>query len=420
MGTGAAFTNKFVTFNGLSQNLAYGDNYVWITYDINNTANMGDTLRAMIDTASIMISGSGGASDPGNLPVNAIDSPQYRMIDYCNFAITGEVEPITRVTFASIDQASSEVRDGSPAQENFTSQVAVVTRGNTYPITVKGNTVGSYTDSVRVFIDWNQDGIFAGQEEQYDIGALFNSTGVDNVSVSANITVPANASVGNTRMRVTKKYQAYATACNEDGYGQAEDYTLSVQSTLPVTFASFRGERAGKVNRLTWTTANEVNNAGFTVQRATNAVDFVSIGSVASKAVNGNSSAPLQYTMDDVAPLRGTGYYRLQQTDKDGKIMYSSIVSIKGDKVTAVQVNMVYPNPAISVLNASIESPADKKVTILVTDMTGRVVMAEVHQLTEGTNNLQLGVNRLTSGMYLLKVLGDDNTASAATRFVKQ
>ncbi len=69
--------------------------------------------------------------------------------------------------------------------------------------------------------------------EGYVIGDLINSTGADGKQVTANIAVPAGALSGPTRMRVIKKYNSAPVACETAGYGQAEDYTLSVAPAGP-------------------------------------------------------------------------------------------------------------------------------------------------------------------------------------------
>jgi len=160
---------------------------------------------------------------------------------YCPATYPDDVEPITSVVFAGINNTSSATVNGSPALEDFTGQVATVVQGSTSnSITVKGNTAGPYTNYIRVYIDWNQNNSLTDAGESYDIGTINTSTGTDAIQVSGNIAVPAGALPGNTRMRVTKRFDAYGPACNDLGdgsdYGQAEDYTVNV--VLPATIDS--------------------------------------------------------------------------------------------------------------------------------------------------------------------------------------
>lgn len=148
---------------------------------------------------------------------------------YCNVTFTDGVEPITLVQFAGINN-TSPAAIGGPAIQDFTAITGNVTAGVSYPITLKGNSDGSYTNYFRVYIDWNQNNVFTDAGESYDIGTIVGSTGVDAIVLNGNIAVPLTALGGSARMRVMKRFNAYSTnACQTGGgYGQVEDYTLAV------------------------------------------------------------------------------------------------------------------------------------------------------------------------------------------------
>jgi len=157
---------------------------------------------------------------------------------YCAVSVEWDVEPISLVNFANLNNATSEVVNATPAYENFTAMAANVTRGQSYALTVKGNTVGNYTHDVRVFMDWNKDGIFDMATEYYPL-SLSPSTGNDAVEATQEITIPATAALGNTRMRIIKdQWTAYEEgdfdACTDSYYGQVEDYTLTIEENLSV------------------------------------------------------------------------------------------------------------------------------------------------------------------------------------------
>ena len=155
-------------------------------------------------------------------------------LPYCAESYLSGVEPITLVKFSNINQSSSASLS-SIAHENYTAVVGNVSPGITYPITLKGNTDGTYTTYLRVCIDWNKNNSFADAGESYDCGTIYNSTGIDAVQLVANITIPAAQSTGAVRMRVTKKFNSYSAPCNTSGFGQSEDYTLQVAPPPPCT-----------------------------------------------------------------------------------------------------------------------------------------------------------------------------------------
>ncbi len=122
-------------------------------------------------------------------------------------------------------------------------------------------------------------------------------------------------------------------------------------NALPVSLINFAGIKEGAINRLSWTTTTETNNAGFSIERSADGRNFSTLSYVASKAENGNSTNTINYSFNDVRTLSGNNYYRLKQVDKDGRATYSSIVLIKGDKVRAIMITGLYPNPAKSEVN---------------------------------------------------------------------
>ncbi|HET8899803.1 MAG TPA: GEVED domain-containing protein [Rhodanobacteraceae bacterium] len=173
--------------------------------------------------------GGSGWSTVASFSTGSLAFPQ----PYCSAVYPNDVEPITRVLFAGIDNASPASGSGLPALEDFTAIVGTVSKGQRYPLSVEGNTFGNYTDTVAVFIDWNRNGSFSDGGERYALSDLVNSSGADGQQATTNLMVPTNAKLGKTRMRVSKLYREDAQACNTAGWGQSEDYTINVQG-LPV------------------------------------------------------------------------------------------------------------------------------------------------------------------------------------------
>lgn len=166
---------------------------------------------------------------------------------YCPVTFTSGVEPITLVNFAGINNPSPATIPGGLPLEDFTAIVGNVTAGVTYPITVNGNTDGPYTNYFRVFVDWDQNGLF--DDGHYDLGSIVGNNGSGPV-LESTIEVPISAQGGTTRMRVMKRFSAYsANACQVgSGFGQAEDYTLSVTPSADCTGAPEVGIATASVN----------------------------------------------------------------------------------------------------------------------------------------------------------------------------
>lgn len=156
---------------------------------------------------------------------------------YCGpITFSSGIEPITLVNFAGINNASPAIKGIGPHQ-NFIAITGAVTAGQSYPITLKGNTDGAFTNSFSVFIDWNKNNVFTDLGETFYIGDIFGSTGTDTIKLLGSINVPGYATSGTTRMRVMKIYNNedpnfLPTPCNTNGatYGQVEEYSLTVTS----------------------------------------------------------------------------------------------------------------------------------------------------------------------------------------------
>ena len=147
---------------------------------------------------------------------------------YCATEYTAETEPITYVNFASIDNASSELPT-APKNEYFLDITGQVEQGQTYPMVLKGYTGGPFTNHFTVFIDWDQDGIFNTTDEKYFAGSINSSTGLDDIQALSDISVPGDAMLGITRMRIVKNYDTPANdPCGSYSYGQSEDYLIEV------------------------------------------------------------------------------------------------------------------------------------------------------------------------------------------------
>ncbi|MFA7688076.1 MAG: GEVED domain-containing protein [Moheibacter sp.] len=147
----------------------------------------------------------------------------------CNYAVTFDIEPITRVVVADIDNPSDAAVNGSPALEDFTAIEGHMTQGESYDVAFEGNTAGNFVNFFTVFVDWNQDGDWIDDGEMYEIGSIANSTGTDGQQATGNISVPADALDGTTVMRVIKNYNVSPTnPCGSYSFGQAEDYTIIV------------------------------------------------------------------------------------------------------------------------------------------------------------------------------------------------
>jgi hypothetical protein len=196
------------------------------------------------------------------------------------------------------------------------------------------------------------------------------------------------------------------SASNKITQGILQPFSLNLGGALPITGLEFYAKRISNTQvQLDWKTLQEINNKGFHIERKKeNENNFADMGFVNSKALNGNSSAGLNYQLPDNNNFSGITYYRLQQEDFNGRTTYSVVRSIKGD--AAKQLNMqVWPVPAVGFFNVSVNG-LSKPDLIQVIDMNGRMVKQFTIQ-----NQTQQQVSGLPAGTYFVK-LGSDNTVT--------
>lgn len=186
---------------------------------------------------------------------------------------------------------------------------------------------------------------------------------------------------------------------------------------LPVSLLSFTGKREGSLNKLTWTTASEMNNRGFSLERSLDGNHYSAIAFIASKASGGSSNSTLNYSFNDNTTA-ARAYYRLVQTDFDGRIKTSAIVLLRNGTTDALAITSLYPNPASTSVRLSLENAAGGIVTLFVTDMHGRIVLTDKRALFNGANAIQLDIAGLSPGTYSVKAANANGDMVYAT-FVK-
>ena len=195
--------------------------------------------------------------------------------------------------------------------------------------------------------------------------------------------------------------------------------TSAAFTILPVDLLSFSGYKDGSRNQLRWTTSTEKNNKGFEVQRSLDGINFSDIGYVNSLANGGNSSVKLNYAFTDNNVTGIKQYYRLRLVDLAGNSKLSNVVLIKSDKPTLITIDGLFPNPATATINLRVGAPNRDKVSMLVTDMSGRIVMQLSMNVETGSNTLPLDISALPGGDYFIKLISSNGEVTTG-RFVKQ
>jgi hypothetical protein len=185
-------------------------------------------------------------------------------------------------------------------------------------------------------------------------------------------------------------------------------FVSSVARPLPVELVRFGARRQpdGTV-RLSWQTASELRNTGFTVERRTETTAFRAVG---SRPGRGTSATPTSYTLDDLTPPAEQTYYRLVQTDHDNTTTYSMVATVPA---LARQLRvLVQPVPASQELTITFAGNAAGQ-QIQLFNQLGQLVVRVPYQ-----PQARLGISHLPPGLYQLRLVDAHGQPLAPTEKV--
>ncbi len=192
--------------------------------------------------------------------------------------------------------------------------------------------------------------------------------------------------------------------------------TLGTPSTLPIELISFDAKQNKKAIQLNWITATEINNSYFTIEKSTNGTEFFELTKVKGA---GNSTFSLSYSYVDNSPIAGVSYYRLKQTDYDGRNETFNPIAVKFLKNNSDLLDLtVLKNPFNSEINLSINSEERGDVEVKLFNLEGKQVYHSSDKLTENNLIIADGLSELKAGIYFLQV-STEMESSGMVRVVK-
>lgn len=174
---------------------------------------------------------------------------------------------------------------------------------------------------------------------------------------------------------------------------------------LPIELIEFTGDCANGQRNLYWTTASETNNNYFTIEKSVDGKEFIEIGTTTSLAPGGYSTSKLTYNYIDKNNIPGN-YYRLKQTDYDGKFEYSKIIYNNcEDIIENPSSTDVFPNPSNGVVNVLLTGYENQEIQINVMNAVGQIV-AERKVIGDGiTSKETFDLTGHAKGIYYVSVI---------------
>ena len=157
-----------------------------------------------------------------------------------------------------------------------------------------------------------------------------------------------------------------------------------------------------------WSTANEINNDFFTIEKSVNGIEWTAIATI--DAVESNQNVNF-YETTDLSPVNGIQYYRLKQTDLNGQSKYydKAFVNLTPSKPEIV----AYPNPCSDVLSVNLNVSEQSDLKLL--NAFGQIVYSES---TSEQSQVKIDLTQLPAGVYVLEVAVNNEVSTA--RIVKK
>lgn len=203
-----------------NQPLVNGSNFFWLTYDINPAATIGNVVDA--ECYSLVVG--------GNTQTPTITAPagsQQIRGNYCeppystgcadgdyvnNFVTVGGITNISNLLSGCNPNLNSYI--------HYPAQTLTVRKGSSFTINYRGS--GNWPEGHRIWIDFDQDGLFAASEE---VAGNAASTAAQ----TATVVIPITTLEGTTRLRIRNVYNAQpVSSCSSETWGETEDYTVVI------------------------------------------------------------------------------------------------------------------------------------------------------------------------------------------------
>lgn len=190
-------------------------------------------------------------------------------------------------------------------------------------------------------------------------------------------------------------------------------YKLNSPFFIPVELSAFSASVESGSVLLTWSTASELNNSGFEIERASSFNTQLSNGTsplqeweiIGFVEGHGTTTEKQNYIFNDKPTEYGTYSYRLKQLDFDGTFEYSNAAEVEFSAPADFILNQNYPNPFNPSTVISFQLPLNSQVSLRVYDILGNEIAELVNEFKPaGLHNIEFNAERFSSGIYFYKI----------------
>ncbi|MDP2385538.1 MAG: GEVED domain-containing protein [Bacteroidota bacterium] len=174
--------------------------------------------------------------------------------------------------------------------------------------------------------------------------------------------------------------------------------TIQSSTPLPVQVLNFGGINKTTFNELKWESVSEEKLSYYELESSVDGFNFKKIYTVTA---SGESKTLNKYSFNDYYFYSPITFYRVKSIDKDGSSMYTKIIAIE-NKQKVQSVVKIFPNPATSEVNISMEIPFDTDLIIEIKDILGRTISSKTVKVEQGIQTINYGTSGLSEGTYII------------------
>ncbi len=386
-GIGSSHIYGNTSFYNLTINKSYGDIYIETTTHVTNTLALTKGIVFTTTSSPLIVDAGSNTTGGGNAsyvngPLRKDGNTAYKF----HVGAFRKYAPIEMSAPASNTQFTAQYHNDKQSNtSSLLSPLAKVSQKEYWDF----NRVGS-SSSVNLTLYW-LDGTFSGIQTLADLRiAHFNGSAWENLG---NTATSGNASSGTIRVNGVSNFSPFT-------FGTIDN----TSNTLPIELKSFDLSKVSNGVRLDWITATEKNNDFFSIERT---LDGEHVETIARVKGAGNSNAIRAYSFIDTNPPIGMVYYRIRQTDFDGK---TEVFNWKNIRINPAYDFKLYPNPSSENIIHIKYGDYSGIARIQIYSIAGSLISDNRLSFSQGSGQLQ---HSLKAGYYLLIVTIDNVTYSS-------
>ncbi|MCB9262903.1 MAG: carboxypeptidase regulatory-like domain-containing protein [Flavobacteriales bacterium] len=276
---------------------------------------------------------------------------------------------------------------------------------NTVPIPVQilTNSQGEYEFDSDIFYCLNSNSTYHLRVNLADTTLQSQSASATNATGKTDNSAVTDFGDSDGSTSIASGFSTIVITTPTSGQNMFLDFGFGVNNPVPVELLKFEAKWVKTDALLTWSTASEINNRYFVVERSIDGIDnFQPIGIVNSLALNGNSDQILAYSFIDQnveTIITKSVFYRLRQIDFNGdeEIHPLRVLTKKSEEII-----QIYPNPTNGLISIDLTDSETSNVFIRITDNLGRVMFESDYMAVPEIINYSF--EGLSAGVYFMTI----------------